>query len=67
MYFTHWIAKSGRTQQAIAHQLGVSRPYVNMLKAGKKRPSWRIASRILEITQGEVTANDLIAEFSVDE
>tara|TARA_R100001082_G_scaffold78926_2_gene46360 strand:- start:1934 stop:2149 length:216 start_codon:yes stop_codon:yes gene_type:complete len=67
MYFTQWIARSGKTQGAIAHQLGVTRSYINMIAAGKKKPSWTVASRILEITHGEVTANDLIAEFSVDE
>jgi len=38
-----------------------------MIAAGKKKPSWTVASRILEITHGEVTANDLIAEFSADD
>jgi len=67
MYFTHWIRQSSKTQGAIAHQLNVTRSYINMIAAGKKKPSWTVASRILEITHGEVTANDLIAEFSADD
>tara|TARA_R110000824_G_scaffold157544_5_gene330999 strand:- start:593 stop:796 length:204 start_codon:yes stop_codon:yes gene_type:complete len=67
MHFKQWIRQSGKTQGAIAHQLGVTRSYINMIAAGKKKPSWKIASHILEITHGEVTANDLIAEFSADD
>ena len=67
MHFKSWIEKNGQTQGQIAHRLGVTRPYISMIAAGKKKPSWSVAARILEITQGEVTANDLIAEFSVDE
>ncbi len=67
MQFKQYIRQSGKTQGAIAHQLNVSRSYINMIAAGKKKPSWTVASRILEITHGEVTANDLIAEFSADD
>ena len=67
MHFKQWIRQSGKTQGAIAHQLNVTRSYINMIAAGKKKPSWTVASRILEITHGEVTANDLIAEFSADD
>ncbi len=67
MQFKQYIRQSGKTQGAIAHQLNVSRSYINMIAAGKNKPSWTVASRILEITPGEVTANDLIAECSADD
>ena len=66
MYFSQWMASTSRSQTSVAHQLAVTRSYVNMILQGRRKPSWEVAARILAITHGEVTANDLIAEFSED-
>jgi DNA-binding XRE family transcriptional regulator len=66
MQFTQFIHSCGRTHNDLAQQLGVSRSYVTMLANGQKRPSWQVARRILVIAQGQVTADDLIAEYSGD-
>ena len=63
MYFTDFIKGCGRTHGDLAAQLGVSRSYVTMLSNGQKRPSWQVARRILVIAQGQVTADDLVAEY----
>ena len=63
MHFTDYIKGCGRTHNDLATQLGVSRSYVTMLANGQKRPSWQVARRILVIAQGQVTADDLVAEY----
>ena len=63
MHFTDFIKTCGATHNDLAQQLGVSRSYVTMLANGQKRPSWRVARRILVIAQGQVTADDLVAEY----
>tara|TARA_R110000782_G_scaffold196100_1_gene285486 strand:+ start:3392 stop:3607 length:216 start_codon:yes stop_codon:yes gene_type:complete len=67
MYFSQWMASTSRSQTSVAHQLAVTRSYVNMILQGRRKPSWEVAARILAITHGEVTANDLVAEFSADD
>ncbi len=63
MNFTVFIKTCGATHNDLAQQLGVSRSYVTMLANGQKRPSWQVARRILVIAQGQVTADDLVAEY----
>ncbi len=67
MNFTNYIKTCGATHNDLAQQLGVSRSYVTMLANGQKRPSWRVARRILVIAQGQVTADDLVAEYGEED
>ena len=62
--FQNWVAQSGKTQEAIAKQLGVSRGYVSLLAAHKKTPSLQMVGRILLIANGSLTAEDLLYEFT---
>lgn len=62
-----FIARSGRTHAELAHQLGVSRSYVTMLSHGTKRPGWCIARRILLMAQGQITADEMVAEFGSED
>jgi|8_EtaG_2_1085327.scaffolds.fasta_scaffold03317_2 DNA-binding XRE family transcriptional regulator len=64
MNFSHFIKTCGATHNDLAQQLGVSRSYITMLANGQKRPSWQVARRILVIAQGQVTADDLVAEYA---
>jgi transcriptional regulator with XRE-family HTH domain len=41
----------GLTDQALADQLGVSRPYVTRLRQGRRTPSVTVAAKIQEITK----------------
>ena len=63
--FQNWVAHSGKTQEVIAKQLGVSRAYVSQLVAHKKTPSLRMIGRILLIANGSLNAEDLLYEFTV--
>ena len=41
-------------QRTLAAALGISRPYLSLLVAGKKRPSLELAVRIERLSQGNV-------------
>jgi transcriptional regulator with XRE-family HTH domain len=41
----------GLTDQALADQLGVSRPYVTRIRRGERTPSVTVAAKIQQITE----------------
>ena len=45
-----YLKRSGRTEKQLARVLGVSQPYVNMLKNGHRRPKPEMAERIEAVT-----------------
>ena len=63
MQFRDFVAR--RTHQQVATQLGLSRSHVSQLVSvpPKRTPSVDVMHRILLIANGEITADELIAEF----
>ena len=57
--FDRWLARSGRTQSALAAELGVSTAYIAMIVSGKRTPSLAIAKELSELTG--IPATDFIA------
>lgn len=49
-----WAARTGRSQQALAEELGVSQAHVSRLLAGQRTPSDRLKVRVAAVTGGEV-------------
>ncbi len=45
-----YLKRSGRTEKQLARLLGVSQPYVNMLKNCRRRPKPELAERIEAVT-----------------
>lgn len=45
-----WLAQHGRTQTWLAQQIGVTTNYVNMILAGSRSPSLRVAKRLEDVT-----------------
>ncbi len=45
-----YLMYSGRTEKQLARVLGISQPYVNMLKNGRRRPKPELAERIEAVT-----------------
>jgi transcriptional regulator with XRE-family HTH domain len=64
MYFTEWV--SGRTHSAIAQDLHVSRSFITQIISGSKKPSIKTMRRIRDLSEGEVSADELLDEFAVD-
>ena len=66
MRFVDYILRSERTHEDLARQLGVSRSMITQIVAGTNRPRLQLCRRVLIATQGQVTADDLIDEFTDD-
>ena len=62
--FSTWVADSGQSHEAVADQIGVSRAYITQLVGGKKTPSIEIVRRMLAVSNGALSAEALIHEFT---
>jgi transcriptional regulator with XRE-family HTH domain len=52
-----WLDAAGISRDELATRLNVSRPYVDMMCRGGRRPSLELAVAIEELTHGEVPAS----------
>ena len=57
---TRFREKAGLTQAQLAERLNVSRWMVNRLERRERRPSWDLVARIVEVSSGQVTADDFM-------
>jgi predicted transcriptional regulator len=57
-----WMKTQGKTQAALAEELGISQTHVAHLCAGKRWPGRETAERIREATRGMVSADDFMRE-----
>jgi len=51
MTLSEMIRRAGFTDQALADQVGVSRPYVTRIRTGKRQPSLPVAVKLAEATK----------------
>ena len=65
MLFSQYIAQSPRSYESIAAQLGVCRSTINHIMVGRRKPSLRLCRRIVQMSQGRVTADELLYEFGI--
>ena len=56
--------KAGLTQAQLAARLNVTRWMVNRLERRERRPSWDLVARIVEVSNGQVTADDFMPDSS---
>lgn len=56
--------KAGLTQAQLAQRLNVTRWMVNRLERRERRPSWDLVARIVEVSNGQVTADDFMPDSS---
>ncbi len=45
-----YLKRTGKTERELATKLGVSQPFINMIKKGEKRPSPELAQKIEALT-----------------
>lgn len=50
----------GLTQQQLAKKIGVVVSHINMIEGGSRRPSPSLAKKIVKITDGAVTLEELL-------
>jgi len=62
--FSQWVSQQGCSHETIADRLGVSRAYVTQLVGGHKSPSLAVIRRIIDVSDGTLTADSLIHEFA---
>lgn len=60
MFIRKWRKKSKTTQEQLAELVGSSKSYVSQIESGIRRPSPELAKRIEAVTNGEVTAAELL-------
>lgn len=61
MKLSDYMTLTGLDDTALAERLGVDRTTVLRLRTGKTVPSWKVASRLAEVSSGAVTPNDFLA------
>ena len=66
MNFKDFISRTSRTHDQLAQQLGCSRATITSIAIGRRKPSLSLCRRILIASGGQVTADELIAEFTDD-
>ena len=52
---SNWLASAGLTHQELASLIPCSRTMITLVANGTARPSWKLASRIEEVTNGAVS------------
>jgi transcriptional regulator with XRE-family HTH domain len=55
-----WRLKQGKTLLEVATLLGVSEVAVSRYERGKREPRPKVARKIIEISQGEVSAAEIL-------
>ena len=63
MTLSEWILTAGKTRDAVAVELGVHRTTLYHWLAGRKLPRPAMVAKIFAVTDGSVTANDLVAAY----
>lgn len=60
MHFKTWLQLKGIHQKDMAETIGIKPSSLSMILSGKTKPSLEIASRIEQLTNGEITRMDLL-------
>jgi transcriptional regulator with XRE-family HTH domain len=60
MHFKTWLQLKGIHQKDMAETIGIKPSSLSMILSGKTKPSLEVASRIEQITNGEITRMDLL-------
>lgn len=60
MELREWLFRKRMTVTELAKELGVSRPYLNSIVLGVKRPGPQLAKKIEEATNGSVKVLELL-------
>jgi transcriptional regulator with XRE-family HTH domain len=66
MHFKTWLQLKGIHQKDMADTIGIKPSSLSMILSGKTKPSLEVASRIEQITNGEITRMDLLYPDETD-
>ncbi len=62
MRLREWMNKENHTAQTLSEELGASKRNVEKWSRGERLPRSEMAFKIIQLTNGEVSGNDLIAQ-----
>lgn len=62
MRLDEWMLTNEVGDEVLATRVGYDRTTISRIRRGKRRPSWDLAERLQEVTDGKVTPNDFVAE-----
>lgn len=60
MKLNEYLFKTETKQTTFAEMLDISRPHLTQIVSGKRKPSPKLAKKIIEATKGHVTLNELM-------
>lgn len=60
MKLSAWISKKKLTHAAFGAMIGATQAAVSRYVSGQRVPRPRVMARIVEVTKGQVTANDFV-------
>lgn len=64
MKLSEWMSWKGLTDEQLAGTVSVDRVTISRIRRGTNRPSWELAARLKEISDGAVTADDFLERAS---
>jgi transcriptional regulator with XRE-family HTH domain len=65
MQLSQWMQQHGFDDAAFGAAVDVDRVTISRIRRGVNKPSWDLAARIRDVTQGAVTADDFLAQGDV--
>lgn len=60
MQLSKWMQQHGFDDASFGAAVDVDRVTISRIRRGVNRPSWDLAARIKDVTQGAVTADDFL-------
>jgi len=66
MTLQEYLARNGLSQAAFARRIGVSQQAVQRYVDGKRVPKRALAKKIVEVTGGQVTYQDLLEAYTAE-
>jgi transcriptional regulator with XRE-family HTH domain len=66
MRLAEWMDSNGVTDASLGERLGVDRTTISRIRCGRNKPSWDLAAKIKEASDGSVTPDDFLSEAQSD-
>lgn len=60
MKINDWMSLKGLSDEQVGALVSVDRVTISRIRRGRNRPSWELAARFKEISEGAVTADDFL-------
>jgi len=55
-------AKAGLSRRAVADAVGTSRQSIHRIETGSQQPSWDLAAKLIQLSDGRLSADDFLRQ-----